>query len=152
MRTGAVRSNLVESETRMTWRALAMIACATFTSRKSKSSKRAVLVDRRGADHRIVDLELPDEIDRRLADDAAVGAAHDAAGDHHLDRRVDAHHVGNIDVIGDDHQPAMVEQRRATASVVVPILMNSEALSGMSRAAARPIASFSSPAILRRAS
>ena len=29
----AVRSNLVESETRMTWRALAMIACATFTSR-----------------------------------------------------------------------------------------------------------------------
>ncbi len=39
MRTGAVLSNLVESETRMTWRALAMIAWATFTSRKSKSSR-----------------------------------------------------------------------------------------------------------------
>ena len=39
-----------------------------------------------------------------------------------------------------------------TASVVVPILMNSEALSGMRPAAARPIASFSSAAILRRAS
>ena len=38
MRTGAVRSNLVESDTRITCLALAMIACATFTSRKSKSS------------------------------------------------------------------------------------------------------------------
>ena len=35
MRTGAVRSNFVESETRITCRALAMMACATFTSRKS---------------------------------------------------------------------------------------------------------------------
>ncbi len=38
MRTGAVRSNFFESDTRISCRALAMIACATFTSRKSKSS------------------------------------------------------------------------------------------------------------------
>ena len=54
---------------------------------KIEIEQRAVMVDRRGADDRVVDLELPDEIDRRLADDAAVGAAHHAAGDHHLDRR-----------------------------------------------------------------
>ena len=47
--------------------------------------QRPVLVDRRGADHRVVDLELADEIDRRLADDAAVGAPHRAAGHDHLD-------------------------------------------------------------------
>ena len=48
--------------------------------------KRAVIVDRRDADHRPIDLELRDELDRALADDAAVGLAHHAAGDDHLDR------------------------------------------------------------------
>ncbi len=73
MRTGAVRSNLVESATRMTCRALAMIACATLTSRKVEIEQRAVGIDGGGADHGIVDLELADEIDGRLADNAAVG-------------------------------------------------------------------------------
>ena len=72
---------------------------------------RAVVIDRGGADHRIIDLELLDEINRRLADDAAVGAAHDAAGDDHFDRRIDAHAVGDVDVVGDHHQAAVVEQR-----------------------------------------
>ena len=44
-----------------------------------ESKQRPVVVDRGSANHRVVDLELPDEIDRRLADDAAVGAAHHAA-------------------------------------------------------------------------
>ena len=49
--------------------------------------QRAVLVDRRGADDGVIDLELADEIDRGLADDAAVGVPHDAARDDDLDRR-----------------------------------------------------------------
>ena len=69
-----MRSNLVWSATRMTWRALSMIACATLHLAIVEVEQRAVLVDGRGADHRVVDLELPDEIDRRLADDAAVAS------------------------------------------------------------------------------
>src|SRR5690606_13680130 len=48
----------------------------------------AIPIDGRGADARELDLELPDEGDRRCADDAAVGAPDDAAGDHHLDLRI----------------------------------------------------------------
>ena len=73
----------------------------------------AVRVDGGSADHRIVDLELADKIDRRLAHDAAIGAAHHAPGDDHLDIGVDAHAVGDVDVVGDDHQPGMVEQGSA---------------------------------------
>jgi hypothetical protein len=48
--------------------------------------------------------------------------------------------------------PACCSSARATASVVVPMLMKSEAWSGMRAAATRAIASFSSLAIMRRAS
>ena len=80
---------------------------------KVEIEQGAVMIDRRGADDGIIDLELLDEIDGGLADNAAVRAAHHAAGDHHLDRGIDAHPVGNIDVIGDNHQPVMVEKRLA---------------------------------------
>ena len=46
---------------------------------------------------------------RLIPDNATVGATDDAACDHHLDRRIDAHPVGNIDVIGDDHEPGVIE-------------------------------------------
>src|SRR5262245_21754478 len=57
--------------------------------------QRAVMVDGRGADDGVVDLELLDEINSGLADNAAVGAAHDAAGNHHLEGRKDPHPVGD---------------------------------------------------------
>lgn len=49
--------------------------------------KRAIDIDRRRADHGVIDLELADEIDGRLADDPAVRTAHDPAGNDHLDCR-----------------------------------------------------------------
>src|SRR5260370_39009674 len=47
----------------------------------------AVLVDRRRADHGVVDLELLDEVVRLLADHRTVGAAYRAAGHDDLDPR-----------------------------------------------------------------
>src|SRR5688572_25124875 len=58
---------------------------------KVEVEQSAVMVDRGSADHRIIDLELLDEIDGRLADDAAVGPTHHAAGDHHFDRGINPH-------------------------------------------------------------
>ncbi len=54
--------------------------------------------------------------------------------------REDPQPVGYVDVVGDDHQFRWSRSASPTASVVVPILMKSEELSGMSAAAARPIA------------
>src|SRR3546814_1547214 len=45
-----------------------------------------------------------------LADDAAVAAAHDAAGDDHLEVRLSAQDIGNIEVICDDPEALMVHQ------------------------------------------
>ena len=45
----------------------------------------AVEVDAADPDHAEVDPELADQVDRRLADDAAVARAHHAAGDDHLE-------------------------------------------------------------------
>ena len=63
-----------------------------------------------GADHGKVDLELADEIDRRRADDAAIGLAHHAAGHHHFDARCIGEYVGNVEIVGDDHQALVAAQ------------------------------------------
>ena len=47
--------------------------------------------------------------------------------------RILAEDAGHLQIVGDDAQAAMAQQRRATSSVVVPMLMNSEASSGMCR-------------------
>ena len=58
-----------------------------------------------------------------------------------------------MDIVGDDQQALVARSdARATSSVVVPILMNSEELLGMRAAALAPMRCFSSSAILRRAS
>src|SRR5262245_34236919 len=72
--------------------------------------QRAVLVDGRGADDRIVDLELADEVDRRLADNAPVRMPHDAARDDHLDLVVSLQYIDNIYVIRDRQQPLLAAQ------------------------------------------
>src|SRR3546814_4159380 len=61
--------------------------------------QRAVVVDARDAVDAEVDLELLDGVDAGLADDAAVAAAHDAAGDDPLAVRLSAQDLGTIEVI-----------------------------------------------------
>src|SRR3546814_13003033 len=56
----------------------------------------AVVVDAGDAYDAEVDLELLDGVDAGLADDAAVAAAHDAAGDDHLEVRLAAQDVGTV--------------------------------------------------------
>src|SRR3546814_17117990 len=64
----------------------------------------AVVVDAGDADDAEVDLDLLDGVDAGLADDAAVAAAPDAAGDDHLEVRLAA--------------PARSEERRARQECV----------------------------------
>ncbi|MNL39168.1 hypothetical protein D3C87_1614300 [compost metagenome] len=54
---------------------------------KVEIQQSAVFIDRRNADDGEIDLELADKIHCGLTDDAAIGTAHDAASDHHLDAR-----------------------------------------------------------------
>ena len=114
--------------------------------------QRALLVDRRGADHGVIDLELADEIDRRAADDAAVGAPHRAAGDDHLDPRVAVEDGRDVDVVGDDQQPLVVEERAGDLLGRRADIDEQRGVVGDERAAAAPIARFSSWAMMRRAS
>jgi len=72
----------------------------------------AVLVDRRRADHGVVDLELLDEVVRLLADHRTVGAAHRAAGHDDLDARMRVEQHRDVEVVGDD-QKALVRGERA---------------------------------------
>ncbi len=69
-------------------------------------TQTAVGLDRRDADQRDVDLELPDEIDRGFADDASIAATHHAAGNDHLAIGVVAENRRDIQVVGDDAQAA----------------------------------------------
>ena len=57
-----------------------------------------------------VDPELADEVDRRLADDAAVARAQHAAGDDHLAVGVVGQDGGDVQVVGDHPQAAMPQQ------------------------------------------
>ncbi len=91
--------------------------------------KRAISVDGRGADDRVVHFELPDEIDRCFSDDAAVRAATTPPA---MTTSIDGkmrNLLRNVDVIGDDHQFVVAQTEPATAaSLVVPILMKREVL------------------------
>ena len=81
----ALRPNLVWSATRKTWRALADDRLRDAHLVIVEIEQRAVGIDAADADDAEIDAELADQVDRRLADDAAVAAAHDAAGDDHLE-------------------------------------------------------------------
>src|SRR5262245_66448490 len=61
--------------------------------------QRAVGVDAGDADDAEVGLELAEEVDGGLADDAAVAAAHHAAGDDDLEAGVLAHDAGDVQVV-----------------------------------------------------
>src|ERR1700728_2111095 len=63
------------------------------------------------ADDRDVDFELPDELDRRAADDCAIGAAHQPAGGDHLDGRMSVKRHRHVEVVGDDKKILMVLKR-----------------------------------------
>jgi hypothetical protein len=78
---------------------------------KIKIQQRAVVIDRRCADYREINLELLDEVDRSLPDDAPVSPPDHTARDYDLDRRVDSQAIGNVYVIGNNHKSVMVEQR-----------------------------------------
>ena len=85
MRTGAVRSNFMLSATRIELTRVLHDRLRDLNLAIVEIEQRAILVDGRGADHGVVDLELADEVDGRLANDAAIGCAHHAAGDDDLD-------------------------------------------------------------------
>ena len=74
--------------------------------------QRAVLVDAADADDPEVDLELTDQVQRGLADDAAVARAHGSAGDDHLELGIAAQDAGDVEVVG-DHVQALVAHQRA---------------------------------------
>ncbi len=72
MRTGAERSNFEESQTSIDLARVRDDGLRDPHLAVIVVEKRTVLVDRRGADDGDIHLELADEIDRRLADHAAV--------------------------------------------------------------------------------
>jgi hypothetical protein len=73
-------------------------------------AQRAVGFDAADADQADVDLELAHEVHRGFAHDALVGAAHQAAGDDHLAVGVGAHQRGDMQVVGDHAQAAVMLQ------------------------------------------
>ena len=152
MRTGADRENLLLSETRTILRACSTMARDISTSRMSKSSKRAGLVDRRRPDHREINAKLLDLLNRDRPDNAAVALAHRSAGEEDFDGAVSMSSLATWRLLVMTRRPECLESAFATSSVVVPILMNSDELSGMSRAAASPINRFWSWATSCRAS
>ena len=81
-----------------------MIAFATVTSRGSWSRNVPSSSIAEVPIHRIIDLELLDEIDRRVAHDAAVFPAHDPTGSHHFDCLERKQCVDDVQVVGDDGQ------------------------------------------------
>ena len=68
------------------------------------------LVDPADAHQGKVDLELVDEVDTGLAHHATV-TAHIAAGEQHIEVVLGAEHGGNVEVVGDDFQVVVIEQR-----------------------------------------
>ena len=71
--------------------------------------RTVVVVDAADADDGVVDLELLDEIHRRLADDTAV-AAHRTAGHQYLEVGLGAELRGDVQVVGDDLQALVILQ------------------------------------------
>ena len=76
-----------------------------------KVAQRAIGLDARDADERDVHLELADEVHRRLAHDAPVARAHHPASDDDLAFWVAAEDGGHVQVVGDDAQAPVVQQR-----------------------------------------
>ena len=68
--------------------------------------QRAVFVDAGDADDADVDAKLLHEVDRGLANDAAVAVAHEAAGDNDLRVRAAGEDRRDVQIIGDDTQTA----------------------------------------------
>ena len=97
-------------------------------------AQRAVGLDARDADQADVDLELADEVDRRLADDAAVARAHRrrrrrSPRSRGLSDRIAA----TLRLLVITRRPLWCSSSRAIASVVVPMLRISEQPLGTAR-------------------
>src|SRR5215469_10207004 len=73
--------------------------------------QRAIAVDTADADDAEVDLELAEEVDDGLTDHAAIPAADDAASDDDLELDVLAEDTGNLQVVRDDPEAPMPQQR-----------------------------------------
>ena len=73
-------------------------------------AQAAVALDPGDADQPDVDPELANEVDRRLADDAAIARADDAAGDDHLAVGIVREDRRDIEVVGDHAQTLVMEQ------------------------------------------
>jgi len=72
--------------------------------------KVAIRLDPRCADQGEVDLEPPDEIDRERTDDRPVVRADAPAGGDDLDPGTVGENVDDVQIVGDDHQPAPVDK------------------------------------------
>jgi hypothetical protein len=72
--------------------------------------QRAVGVDGGCAHDGEIHLELADQIDGGLAHDAAVGGPHHAAGDDDFRGRGLTQDVGDVEVVGDRHDAAVLAQ------------------------------------------
>ena len=110
-RTIALRPNLLWSATRKTWRELVDDRLRDPDLAGIEIQQRAVGVDAADADDPEVDLELADEVETVIADDAAIPAAHVAAGDDDLEFVVLAENAGDLQIIGDDPQAFVAQQR-----------------------------------------
>jgi len=91
-------------------------------------------------------------LDGHCTDNAAVALPNGAAGQEDFDGAASVQFACDMQVVGDDQKAGMSRKRFATSSVVVPILMNNDELSGISRAAVSPINFFWSCATSCRAS
>ena len=116
----------------------------TLTSFVIVIQKRAVVFYAVGTHDGIVDFELVDEIDGRHTRNAAIqGADHAGSDDNRVvgTRRSDG---SGVDIVGDNPQVLRcLTNSAATASMVVPMLIKSEALSGMVEAISRARRFFS---------
>ena len=74
--------------------------------------QRAVRVERRRADQRIIDLEATDEIHGERADDGAIAGTHPATRRDHFDRCARRQNIDDVQIVGDDQQVAVTGQVR----------------------------------------
>ena len=98
----ALRPNLVWSATRKTRREFADDRLGDPHLAIVEVEQRAVVIDAADPDDPDVDLELADQVDRRLADDAAIARPHQPAGDDHPEIRLVAQEQRDVEIVGHD--------------------------------------------------
>ena len=73
--------------------------------------QRAIFIDAADANDPEVDLELVDEVDGCLADDAAIAGTHHAAGHDDIEILLVLEDGRHVQVVGDDLKPVVITQR-----------------------------------------